>query len=102
MIRCGCDRYTCNDPAVNAAQFESTSGRWQYPFQGHTQPVMHMTLLEDGLHVLTSANDCTHKLWTVEGKGLCTFLSLKEAMQSGTLPCFSTCGKFLVAGCSAR
>ncbi|KAL3157356.1 hypothetical protein ABBQ32_011838 [Trebouxia sp. C0010 RCD-2024] len=92
-------RYSCD--ASGDACFDAQKGRFQYPFQGHTQPINHLLPLRDGLHVLTSSDDGMHKLWTVEGIGVCTFkTSLKCA--HGCVPALTLCERFLVAAHGKR
>ena len=95
----GC-RYTA-DAQGEKATFDTNFGRFQYSFQGHTGAVTQVLPLSDGLHILTSSNDNTHKLWTVEGKGLCTFKPPAEA-GTGFASALSACQKCVLAGHGSR
>lgn len=72
-----------------------------YSFTGHTDAVTQVLPLSDGLHILTSSADNTHKLWTVEGKGLCTFKPLADAGGSYASG-LSACQRYVVAGHGSR
>ncbi|DBA69746.1 TPA: hypothetical protein ACH3X2_14308 [Trebouxia sp. C0005] len=81
--------------------FNPKTGRYHYAFSGHTKPVMQVLPLQNGLHILTSSHDGTHKLWTVEGSGLCTFTA-PSGDQWIAAACLSKCESFVIAGhCSS-
>lgn len=98
---CHVYRYTTTPNAAENARFDSKAGRYQYSFRGHTGAVTQVLPLSDGLHILTSSNDNTHKLWTVEGKGLCTFKPLADA-GNAFASVLSACQKFVMAGHGSR
>ena len=81
--------------------FDAKSGRYQYRFQGHTAAVAQVLPLSDGLHILTSSSDNTHKLWTVEGQGLCTFKPHPDAGW-GFASAISACQKYILAAHGSR
>lgn len=93
-------RYTA-DPYHDKATFDAKAGRYRYSFQGHTGAVTQVLPLSDGLHILTSSSDNSHKLWSVAGQGLCTFhppISLTNSFAC-TL---SACQQYVVAGHGSR
>ena len=79
--------------------FDTKLGRYWYPFKAHQDSITQVLPLQNGLHVLTSSLDNTHKLWTVEGKGLCTLKAPHRTASLGAiLPALSSCERFVMAG----
>lgn len=52
--------------------YSPSHGQYTENFEGHTAPPFSAKPLRNGLHILTSAYDYTHKLWSCHGEGLCT------------------------------
>lgn len=63
--------------------------------------ISHVLPLQDGRHILTSSNEGMHKLWTIEGKGLCTFKTSIKG-EHGCVPALTKCERFLVAAHGER
>lgn len=52
--------------------YSPSHGHFTENFVGHTAIPFSAKPLPNGLHILTSAYDYTHKLWTCDGQGICT------------------------------
>ena len=92
-------RYTADTAGTGC--FDPKTARYHYPFSGHTQAVTQVLPLQNGLHILTSSLDGTHKLWTVEGKGLCTCRAVSGGGRTAAA-CLSKCENFVLAGHGSR
>ena len=95
---------SCRFTAGHASTvFDTKTGRYLYPFSAHQDSVTQVLPLQNGLHILTSSLDNTHKLWTVEGKGLCTLTAPHDLASLGaSLPSLSACEKYVMAGHNNR
>lgn len=96
-------------PSIPIKRMYSPShGHYTENFVGHTAIPFSAKPLPNGLHILTSAYDYTHKLWTCDGQGICTLnwasfwdavhLSRPRPTPKPAKPAISSNGRLVISG----
>mmetsp|Transcript_26420 Transcript_26420/g.29427 ORF Transcript_26420/g.29427 Transcript_26420/m.29427 type:complete len:436 (+) Transcript_26420:2658-3965(+) len=77
-------------------QFDKFTGDYEFAFAGHND-VFHATCTSDGLHVLTSSSDSTHRLWRVYDQEVVAIYGGVD-LSIPTCPVMDSKSKFLYSG----